>query len=574
MQLIKAIVRPNKVDDVKEALGKVQVSGMTVTEVRGHGQQKGHTAIYRGKEYNVSLLPKMSIETVVPDDVVDAAVQAIITAARTGEIGDGRVFVTPISLQLQDPHRRARAVTRRIVTTGTEDIQKAQRLLEGLRRTAMRRGAISSARAGSSRRSPPRLPRKASRRRSRSGSPFNWCSSSTRPNWRAAPSGPLLDRSCGRKGPGSESAPASPSVRSRKCSPKLSARDAGTFLDELRAADRRIARTIFNAALQAAEPLETGRRYLSEYQGVAEQLQAVEPRVARTPGERVVHGEQASPEGDAALQRHRGARCRLQPARRPTASNARLPGRWPLPAGSEGISGAPTRWLGSTTRRRWYADRMSDLDRLFDNNAAWAARMLERDPRFFARLQEQQKPEYLWIGCSDSRVPANEIVGLAPGELFVHRNVANVVVHTDLNCLSVLQFAIDVLGVQHVIVTGHYGCGGVRAVWERHQGRPERQLAAACRGRPAAARVRRWTRLPPEAAVDRLCELNVIEQTRHVCETTSVQDAWARGQALDVHGWIYGLDNGRLHDLGFRREPVRMTASRPTGRQSARLLDQ
>ena len=193
---------------------------------------------------------------------------------------------------------------------------------------------------------------------------------------------------------------------------------------------------------------------------------------------------------------------------------------------------------------------MPTLTRLFDNNAQWAARMVAHDPQFFITLQKLHAPEYLWIGCSDSRVPANEIVGLAPGELFVHRNVANVVVHTDLNCLSVLQFAIDVLRVQHVIVTGHYGCGGVRAVfegtkvglsdnWLRHvedvRQRHERALSL----------------LPAEAAFDRLCELNVIEQTRHVCETTAVQDAWGRGQPLEVHGWIYGLHDGRLHDLGF-----------------------
>jgi carbonic anhydrase len=196
---------------------------------------------------------------------------------------------------------------------------------------------------------------------------------------------------------------------------------------------------------------------------------------------------------------------------------------------------------------------MSVLTRLFDNNAAWAAQMVDRDPRFFSRLQRQQAPEFLWIGCSDSRVPANEIVGLAPGELFVHRNVANVVVHTDLNCLSVLQYAVDVLAVQHVIVTGHYGCGGVRAVfdgmklglidnWLRHvddvRQRHERTLAS----------------LAPEQAIDRLCELNVIEQARHVCETTIVQDAWARGSRLTVHGWIYGLEDGRLHDVGFSAE--------------------
>jgi carbonic anhydrase len=193
---------------------------------------------------------------------------------------------------------------------------------------------------------------------------------------------------------------------------------------------------------------------------------------------------------------------------------------------------------------------MPALMRLFDNNARWASRMVARDPSFFAQLLQQQAPEYLWIGCSDSRVPANEIVDLAPGELFVHRNVANVVVHTDLNCLSVLQYAVDVLGVRHVIVTGHYGCGGVRAAfaranlglidnWLRHvedvRQRHEAQLAA----------------LAPDTAFDRLCELNVVEQARHVCETTVVQDAWARGHQVTVHGWIYGLKDGRLHDLGF-----------------------
>jgi carbonic anhydrase len=188
--------------------------------------------------------------------------------------------------------------------------------------------------------------------------------------------------------------------------------------------------------------------------------------------------------------------------------------------------------------------------RLFDNNAAWAARQVESDPEFFARLQRQQAPEYLWIGCSDSRVPANEIVGLAPGELFVHRNVANVVVHTDLNCLSVVQYAVDVLGVQHVIVTGHYGCGGVRAAfdgqrlglidnWLRHVEEVRRQHEHAL------------NQLTRDAAIDRLCELNVIEQARHVCETTIVQDAWARGHSVTVHGWIYGLKDGRLQDVGF-----------------------
>lgn len=193
---------------------------------------------------------------------------------------------------------------------------------------------------------------------------------------------------------------------------------------------------------------------------------------------------------------------------------------------------------------------MSHLSALFENNRAWAARATAEDPGFFARLASQQAPEYLWIGCSDSRVPANQIVGLLPGELFVHRNVANIVVHTDLNCLSVLQFAVDVLRVRHVIVCGHYGCGGVRAAlddarlglidnWLRHvqdvRERNERLVAS----------------VPPgEARVDRLCELNVIEQVRHVCETTIVQDAWARGQRLAVHGLVYGLGDGLLRDLG------------------------
>jgi carbonic anhydrase len=190
------------------------------------------------------------------------------------------------------------------------------------------------------------------------------------------------------------------------------------------------------------------------------------------------------------------------------------------------------------------------LRQLLDNNAAWATGAVVRDPEYFTRLQQQQAPEYLWIGCSDSRVPANEIVGLAPGELFVHRNVANVVVHTDLNCLSVLQYAVDVLGVKHVIVTGHYGCGGVRAAfdearlglidnWLRHVEDVKRRHEAALAA------------LPPDRALDRLCELNVIEQARHVCETTIVQEAWARGRALVVHGWIYGLHDGRLRELGF-----------------------
>jgi carbonic anhydrase len=190
------------------------------------------------------------------------------------------------------------------------------------------------------------------------------------------------------------------------------------------------------------------------------------------------------------------------------------------------------------------------LAHLFDNNRRWAEAITARQPDFFPTLAAQQAPDYLWIGCSDSRVPANEIVGLLPGELFVHRNVANVVVHTDLNCLSVLQFAIDVLKVRHAIVCGHYGCGGVKAAledarlglinnWLRHVQDVAKQHADALDATAG------------EARVNRLCELNVLEQARHVCDTTVVQDAWARGQAVQVHAWIYGLHDGRLRDLQF-----------------------
>ncbi len=192
---------------------------------------------------------------------------------------------------------------------------------------------------------------------------------------------------------------------------------------------------------------------------------------------------------------------------------------------------------------------MGDLNRLFQNNREWAEEIRRRDPEFFPTLSRQQSPKYLWIGCSDSRVPANEIVGLMPGELFVHRNVANVVVHTDLNCLSVIQFAVDFLKVKHIIVCGHYGCGGVRAAlrndrlglidnWLRHvqdvQEKHAAQIAELA---------------DPEAACDRLCELNVIEQALDVCQTTVVGDAWQRGQDLTVHGWIYSLADGLLRDL-------------------------
>ena len=194
---------------------------------------------------------------------------------------------------------------------------------------------------------------------------------------------------------------------------------------------------------------------------------------------------------------------------------------------------------------------MRVLNHLFEKNRAWAAGMLRHDPGFFERLSRQQAPPYLWIGCSDSRVPANQIVGLLPGEMFVHRNVANVVVHTDLNCLSVLQFAVDALRVGHVIVCGHYGCSGVIAAlreeklglidnWLRHV----QDVRAKHRAELDALDTE-------EQRYARLCELNVIEQVVHVCQTTIVRDAWQRGQALSVHGWIYGIGDGLLRDLGM-----------------------
>jgi carbonic anhydrase len=199
----------------------------------------------------------------------------------------------------------------------------------------------------------------------------------------------------------------------------------------------------------------------------------------------------------------------------------------------------------------------SGLIELFDNNRRWAAARVAEDPRFFTRLSEQQAPAYLWIGCSDSRVPANEIVGLLPGELFVHRNVANVVVHTDLNCLSVLQYAIDVLRVRDVIVCGHYGCGGVRAALEGAKfGLIDNWLRHVQDVRHKHARLLNGSNDSLET-LDRLCELNVLEQAVNVCATTIVQDAWARGQALNVHTLIYRLDDGLLRDL-------RLTTSTPT----------
>jgi carbonic anhydrase len=192
---------------------------------------------------------------------------------------------------------------------------------------------------------------------------------------------------------------------------------------------------------------------------------------------------------------------------------------------------------------------MRVLKHLFDNNRTWAEHIRQRDPDFFPKLSQQQLPGYLWIGCSDSRVPANEIVGLMPGELFVHRNIANLVVHTDLNCLSVMQFAVDILKVRHIIVCGHYGCSGIQAVfrrdrlglsdnWLRHVEDVRLKHEKALADLPS-----------PSEACDRLSELNVIEQVTNVCQTTIVRDAWERGQELAVHGWIYGLRDGLLRDL-------------------------
>jgi len=188
------------------------------------------------------------------------------------------------------------------------------------------------------------------------------------------------------------------------------------------------------------------------------------------------------------------------------------------------------------------------IERLFDNNVAWRNRKTEGDPAFFQRLVNQQSPEFLWIGCSDSRVPANDIVDLAPGELFVHRNVANMVVPSDLNMLTVLQYAVDILKVRHVIVCGHHGCGGVRAAMSQHAfGLIDNWLSPI--KQIMAVRAEELAALDESERLDRLCEWNVIEQARNVAATTIVQDAWARGQFLKVHAWIYTLHNGHLHDL-------------------------
>lgn len=189
------------------------------------------------------------------------------------------------------------------------------------------------------------------------------------------------------------------------------------------------------------------------------------------------------------------------------------------------------------------------VDHLFANNRQWVDQMIASDPQYFARLKDQQAPAYLWIGCSDSRVPANQITGLPPGEIFVHRNIPNLVVHTDLNCLSVVQFAVDQLKVRHIMIVGHYGCSGVKAAllgqrigladsWIRHIRDVHDKHAAALADMPVG-----------EARHRRLIELNVIEQVNNLCRTTIVQDAWRRGQRLEIHGWVYGVHDGRLRDL-------------------------
>jgi carbonic anhydrase len=199
---------------------------------------------------------------------------------------------------------------------------------------------------------------------------------------------------------------------------------------------------------------------------------------------------------------------------------------------------------------------VNKLENLFANNRLWVDQVLAQDPEFFRNLARQQSPEYLWIGCSDSRVPANEITGLAPGEVFVHRNIANVIVHTDLNALSVIQFAVDMLKVKHIMVVGHYGCSGVQAAlrgtrvgvadnWLRHVQdvhKKHQELFTEAAGENLSL----W----------RLCELNVLEQVVNLCSTTVVQDAWLRGQELTIHGWVYGIHNGLLHDLDLSVESL------------------
>jgi carbonic anhydrase len=191
---------------------------------------------------------------------------------------------------------------------------------------------------------------------------------------------------------------------------------------------------------------------------------------------------------------------------------------------------------------------LKDLKHLFDNNQEWAKGILKKDPDFFTKLSKQQAPEILWIGCSDSRVPANEIINLPPGEVFVHRNIANVVVHTDLNCLSVIQFAVDVLKVKHIIVCGHYGCGGIKASMEdKNHGLIDNWLRHI--KDVSRFNAEQLNAVENDKKFDLLCELNVIEQVKNVANTTIVKKAWKKGAELSIHGWVYGIDNGIIKDL-------------------------
>ncbi|GAB2933050.1 carbonate dehydratase [Rheinheimera gaetbuli] len=192
---------------------------------------------------------------------------------------------------------------------------------------------------------------------------------------------------------------------------------------------------------------------------------------------------------------------------------------------------------------------MSDFKQLFLNNKSWADRLEKEQPGFFKQLSEQQAPEYLWIGCSDSRVPANEIVGLLPGELFVHRNVANLVLHSDMNCLSVLQYAIDILKVKHILVVGHYGCGGVKAAMTKQRVGFVDNWLRNVKDVYSMHRDELEKVADGSERLNRLIELNVMEQVRNLCHTSFVQEAWERGQPLTIHGWVYSLRNGRVKDL-------------------------
>ncbi len=203
---------------------------------------------------------------------------------------------------------------------------------------------------------------------------------------------------------------------------------------------------------------------------------------------------------------------------------------------------------------------MDEISQLIANNREWSRRITEREPGFFAKLASQQAPRYLWIGCSDSRVPANEIIGLMPGELFVHRNVANIFYAADLNALSVVEYAVNVLKVSHIIVCGHYGCGGVKAAMEPHIHGLIDNWLNKIRDTHAHHRAEIHALPTEEERVDRLCELNVIDQVKSVTQTTIVQEAWLRGQSLTVHGWIYGLKDGHVKDLGVRIDNLEQVA--------------